>query len=468
MYIKQLYTNCLAEAAYYIESAGEAAVIDPIRDTVQYIQLAQKQNAKIKYIFETHFHADFVSGHIDLARATGATIVYGPQADPAYKVYHAKDNEKFSLGHFVLQALHTPGHTLESTCYLLWNKQGKAHAVFTGDTLFVGDVGRPDLLGGTMTKETLAGMLYDSLTNKLKPLPDYVWVYPAHGPGSSCGKNLGTETFSTMGVQKQTNYALQKMSKASFVKKVTQGIAPPPQYFFQDVMINKKGYKRLSQVMAKSNKALSLANFNQAVQQGAQILDTRAAEAFEKKFIPGALNVGLNGQYAIWVGTLLAIHTPLVLVTEPGKEEESVRRLARIGYENVIGYLQGSLATWQDAGNEMHTISSINAQDMALWIRKGFDVLDVRKIGEYALGHVKGALHYTLSTLTKHLPFLAKEKNYLVYCGSGYRSMIAASLLKAQGYPCFKNVCEGFRAIQMVADVPIVAHASMPASTAAV
>lgn len=448
MYIEQLYTGCLAEAAYYLESEGEAAVIDPLRETSPYLLLAERRGATIQYVFETHFHADFVSGHIDLAKKTGATIIYGPQAETTYEVYHAKDQEVFQLGKVTIKALHTPGHTPESTCYLLFDEEGKEHAIFTGDTLFVGDVGRPDLLDGIMTKETLAGMLYDSLHTKIKPLSDHVLVYPAHGPGSTCGKNIGKETFSTIGIQKQCNYALQEMRKEEFIKKVTANIFPPPPYFFQDAMINKKGYTSIDQVMAQNLQALSLEAFRKVVEEGAQVLDTRTPDKFEKGFIPRALNVGLNGQYAIWVGTLVDIHTPLVLVTEEGKEEESVRRLARIGYEQVRGYLKGGMATWKNAGMEMHTIMSVAVQAIPPLIKEGFTVLDVRKEREYTAGHVKNALHYPLASLREQANELSPKKPYLIYCAGGYRSMIAASILKTKGYHHLKNVLGGFKAIR--------------------
>lgn len=456
MYIEQLYIGCLAEAAYYLESEGEAAVIDPLRETNPYLLLAERRGATIKYVFETHFHADFVSGHIDLAKETGATIIYGPQAETMYEVYHAKDTEIFQLGKVTIKTLHTPGHTPESTCYLLFDEAGKEHAIFTGDTLFVGDVGRSDLLEGTMTKEMLAGMLYDSLQIKIKPLPDHVLVYPAHGPGSACGKNIGKETLSTMGKQKQNNYALQAMSKEEFIKKVTANILPPPPYFFQVAMINKKGYTSIDQVMQQNLQALSLEAFRKVVEAGAQVLDTRTPDKFEKGFIPGALNVGLNGQYAIWVGTLLDMHTPLVLVTEEGKEEESVRRLARIGYEQVRGYLKGGMDTWKNAAQEIHTIVSVAAQAIPSFIKEGFAVLDVRREREYTAGHIKNAQHYPLASLQKQLNELSSSKPYLIYCGGGYRSMIAASILKAKGYHHLNNVVGGMKAISATTHLEIV------------
>ncbi|MCZ8216457.1 MAG: MBL fold metallo-hydrolase, partial [Cyclobacteriaceae bacterium] len=346
MYIEQLYTNCLAEAAYYIESEGEAVIIDPLRETEPYIALAAQHKAKIKYVFETHFHADFVSGHIDLAKKVGASIVYGPQANTSYEVINATDGQEFKLGKITFRVLHTPGHTPESSCYLLLDEQGKEHAVFTGDTLFVGDVGRPDLLDGVMTREALASMLYDSLNKKIKTLPDSVIVYPAHGAGSACGKNIGKETFSTIGEQKKLNYALQEQTREEFIEKVTDGILPPPSYFFEDARINREGYTSIDHVMQQNSKPLSITAFKEAVVAGALILDTRKPDDFEKGYIPTSLNIGLSGQYAVWVGTLLNIKQPLVLIAEPGKEEEAVLRLARVGYENVVGYLKGGVKSW--------------------------------------------------------------------------------------------------------------------------
>ena len=371
MYIEQLYTSCLAEAAYYIESEGEAVIIDPLRETEPYIELAEKRGAKIKYVFETHFHADFVSGHIDLAKKVNATIVYGPQANTNYKVYNAKDGEEFKVGKLTLRVLHTPGHTPESSCYLLLDESEKEHAIFTGDTLFVGDVGRPDLLDGVMTKEELASMMYDSLNKKIKTLPDDVIVYPAHGPGSACGKNIGKETFSTIGEQKKFNYALKDMSREEFIKELTEGILPPPQYFFEDARINRMGYDPIELVMKENRKPLTLQAFKAEVAKGALILDTRMPDDFEKGFVPGALNIGLNGQYAVWVGTLIDIKQPLVLITEVGKEDESILRLARVGYENVIGYLEGGVAAW-DA--KLKVIKSITAEQMKAEVSSGLMV----------------------------------------------------------------------------------------------
>ncbi|MTI21784.1 MBL fold metallo-hydrolase [Fulvivirga sp. RKSG066] len=443
MYIEQLYTNCLAEAAYYIESEGEVAIIDPLRETTPYLEKAQAANASIKYVFETHFHADFVSGHIDLAKKTGAQIVYGPKADTAYEVYNAKDGEKFKLGKLTIEALHTPGHTPESTCYLLYDENGKEHAIFTGDTLFVGDVGRPDLLDGVMTKEELAGMMYDSLRNKIMPLADDIIMYPAHGPGSACGKNIGKETFSTIGEQKQSNYALQQMTKDEFIAKVTDGMLPPPKYFFEDAKINKLGYSNIDEVLEQNQTALSLEEFKDLKQHGALVLDTRIPNDFEKGFIEGSINIGLNGQYAVWVGTLIDIKQPIILITDDQTEEQAVLRLARVGYENVKGYLKGGIESWDEP---LDTITSIEPAQIS-----DFDsatVVDVRKPGEFANGHVKDATFVTLSGMPENIKQLDKEETYLIHCAGGYRSMIAASMMKAEGFKNPINVYGGFGKIK--------------------
>lgn len=442
MYIEQLYTNCLAEAAYYIESNGEAAIIDPLRETEPYIQLAEKRHAKIKYVFETHFHADFVSGHIDLANRTGASIIYGPQANTSYEVIHARDGEDFKLGNIILRVLHTPGHTPESSCFLLYDEQGKEHAVFTGDTLFVGDVGRPDLLDGVMSSEELAGMLYESLNKKIKTLPDHVIVYPAHGPGSACGKNIGKETHSTIGAQKKLNYALKEQTREAFIKQVTDGILPPPSYFFEDARINKNGYDPIDEVIKQNSKPLSADEFKSQMVKGALVLDTRKADDFEKGFVKDSLNIGLNGQFAVWVGTLIDINHPLLLITDPGKEEETVLRLARVGYENVSGFLEGGILSWKE---NLETVKSIFATEMKNM--KGTEVLDVRKPGEWNAGHLKNAKFFPLAEMPRNLEHLDKTKNYIVHCGGGYRSMTAISLMKREGFKNLINVYGGFGAM---------------------
>ncbi|AYB31229.1 MBL fold metallo-hydrolase [Chryseolinea soli] len=445
MYIEQLYTNCLAEAAYYIESNGEAAIIDPLRETEPYVELAERRGAKIKYVFETHFHADFVSGHIDLSRKVKAPIIYGPGADTDYAVYNAKDGEEFPLGEVKIRVLHTPGHTPESSCYLLIDKNGNEYALFSGDTLFVGDVGRPDLLDGIMTQEELASLMYDSLTRKIKTLPDNVMVYPAHGPGSACGKNIGKETFSTIGEQKKFNYALQEMSREAFISKVTDGILPPPQYFFEDARINKSGYDPIEDVIAGNTTPLSQEALEKAVATGAILLDTRPADIFEKGFIPGAINIGLNGQFAVWVGTLIDIRKDLVLITEPGKESETVLRLARVGYEKVVGYLEGGIATYKGNLDKVH---SITADAVENEMRQGAQVLDVRKHGEWDISHLKGAAFLPLGDFPAVTTTLDKDKPYIVHCGGGYRSMTAISLMKTYGFTDLINVYGGFGAMQ--------------------
>lgn len=456
MFIQQLYTNCLAEAAYYIESNGEAAIIDPIRDTTHYVEMAAARGAKIIYVFETHFHADFVSGHIDLAARTGAKIIYGPQATTAYEVYNAKDGEEFRLGELTIRALHTPGHTPESTSYLLLDAEQKSHAVFTGDTLFVGDVGRPDLLDGVMTKDELAGMMYDSLRNKIMPLADDVIVYPAHGPGSQCGKNLGKETFSTIGEQKRTNYALQPMTKSEFINVLTSDLSAPPMYFFADAQINKKGYISLEEVLTRNMKALSAIDFLEELENGATILDTRTADEFSAGFIRGAVNVGLDGMFAIWVGTLIPAHTKLVLVTAAGKEEESVLRLARVGYENVVGYLSGGMETWKAAGETVETIENVEPNDILSLPENGYEILDVRRMGEFEGGHLEGAGHLCLSKIYEKAHTLDANKKYAIHCAGGYRSMIAASILHEKGIKNMVNVRGGFAQIKNVEGVKLV------------
>ncbi len=455
MIVKQLYTNCLAEAAYYIESDGEAAIIDPLRETAPYLEMIEENGSKLKYVFETHFHADFVSGHIDLAGKTGAQIVYGPEATTSYDVVNAKDGEVFTLGKVTIKALHTPGHTLESTCYLLSDENGKQYALFSGDTLFVGDVGRPDLLDGFMTKEQLAGMMYDSLNNKIKPLADDVILYPAHGPGSACGKNIGKETWSTIGTQKAMNYALQTMSREEFIEKVTAGLTPPPRYFFEDARINKQGYDNIDTVLSNNNKALSVNDFTDAMNTGALVLDTRHQDNFEKGFIKGSINIGLDGTFAVWVGTIVNINQPLILVTDAGKEQETILRLARVGYENVVGYLDGGIDSWIAAGNAVATVKSIEPDELAAHVGKEHEVvLDVRKIGEVEVGHVKGATNIALNDLTANLNLLDKSEGIYVHCAGGYRSMIAASILQASGFESIINVHGGWGKIKMT-DIPM-------------
>ncbi len=449
MIIQQLYTNCLAQAAYYIESDGEAAIIDPLRDYDAYIELANSNGAKIKYIFETHFHADFVSGHIDLAKKTGATIVYGPTTQTTYPVHVAKDGEDLTLGKLTIKVLHTPGHTPESSSFLLLDEIGKEHCVFTGDTLFVGDVGRPDLLDGIMTKEELAGMMYDSLHTKLMPLPDAVVVYPAHGAGSACGKNIGKETFSTIGEQKAKNYALQPMTKEQFIKTVTEGIAPAPSYFFKDAKLNKLGYAPIEEVLTTGLSALPLSDFEAKMNEGATIIDTRIPDVFELGFIPKAINFGLNGQYAIWAATLLDIAAPVLIIAESGKEKESIERLARVGFDNIQGYLDGGFETWKQADRRWDMIITVDEEEFELDAKHtDIKILDVRKPGEFNDGHLTQAISFSLDKITTDYASLNKDDEFLVHCAGGYRSMVAASYLKSKGFQRVKNVLGGWSKIK--------------------
>ena len=455
MYIEQLYTSCLAEAAYYIESEGEAVIIDPLRETEPYIALANKRNAKIKYVFETHFHADFVSGHIDLAKKVGATIVYGPTAQAGFEIRVAKDEEMFSVGKIKIKVLHTPGHTMESSCFLLIGENGNDNAVFTGDTLFVGDVGRPDLaVKGNITMNDLAGMLFDSLNSKIKTLADEVIVYPGHGAGSACGKNIGKETFSTIGMQKKLNYAMQPMSKEEFVKAVTDGLSAPPKYFFMDAMLNKQGYQNIDDVLNKNTKALSVDNFEAASKFDVIILDTRTPDEYESGTVPNSINIGLNGQYAPWVGSLIDAKKPLLLITNEGKETEAVLRLARVGYENVIGYLAGGINAWKNAGKTVEVVNSVNADEFAKNYRAD-NIIDVRNPGEWNSGVIENASLISLADLEKEMNTLDKNAHYYIHCAGGYRSMMAASLLKKNGFNNITNVKGGIAKIKE-AGVPTV------------
>jgi glyoxylase-like metal-dependent hydrolase (beta-lactamase superfamily II)/rhodanese-related sulfurtransferase len=458
MEVQQLYTSCLSEAAYFISSEGEAAVIDPLRDVDAYIKMAEEKGVRIKYIFETHFHADFVSGHLELAKKTGAPIVYGPKTEAGFSFHEAKDGETFNIGKLQLKALHTPGHTLESTSYLLHDEDGKAYCVFTGDTLFVGDVGRPDLFSGNLSKEELAGYMYESLQEKIKPLEDHVIVYPAHGPGSSCGKNLGPQTFSTMGEQKLSNYALQHMTKDEFIAAVTTGLSTPPAYFPINARINKEGYESLD--MERATRALTVPEFKEKVKEGAWILDTRAATVFTQGFVPGSISIGLDGRFAEWAGILLPFNQPLLLVTEAGMERESVVRLARVGIDKVYGFLEGGFDAWKNADEKIDIIVDIEPDELAMDIPHDpkLEVLDVRKPGEYEAGHVKGAVNIPLDTLTDTaiVASIEDDNNLYVHCAGGYRSVIAASLLKRQGYHNLRNVLGGYGKIKNVKNMPIV------------
>ena len=460
MEIKQLYTSCLSEAAYFISSEGEAAVIDPLRDVDAYIEMAKERGVKIKYIFETHFHADFVSGHIELSQKTGAPIVYGPDTEASFKIHMAKDGEEFMVGKLKIKAIHTPGHTLESTCYLLHDEAGAPYCIFTGDTLFVGDVGRPDLFSGNMSKEELAGMMYESQQTKIKTLDDHIIVYPAHGPGSSCGKALGPETFSTIGAQKAGNYALQDMTKEEFIKVVTTGLNAPPSYFPVNARINKEGSDSLDDVFAKGLKALSIAEFKQAVKEDVWILDTRPAAVFTPGFVPGSISIGLDGRYAEWAGTLIPNKQPLVLVTEQGKEKESITRLARVGIDNIVGYLAGGYEAWQAAGEQIDMIIDIEPDELAMDIPHDnlMEIIDVRKPGEFETAHVKGAINVPLDTLADpaNIAMIDDVNNLYVHCAGGYRSVIAASLLKREGYHNLRNVLGGFAKMKAEKGIPVV------------
>ncbi|HPI79785.1 MAG TPA: MBL fold metallo-hydrolase [Cyclobacteriaceae bacterium] len=453
MRVEQIYTGCLAQGAYYIESEGEVAIIDPLRETAPYIDRAKKDKATIKYILETHFHADFVSGHVDLARKTGAKIVYGPTAMPKFDCHIATDGEELKVGKVAIKVLHTPGHTTESTTYLLKDESGKDHAIFSGDTLFLGDVGRPDLAqkAADMTQEQLAGMLFDSLRNKIMPLGDDVTVYPAHGAGSACGKNMMKETVDTLGNQKKMNYALRAdMSKEEFVKEVTDGLLPPPAYFPENVRLNKEGYESIDKVMSKGLKALSPEEFEMAANAtGALILDTRAAQVFAKGFIPNSINIGIDGSFAPWVGALVpGVGHPLLIVAAEGREEEVVARLARVGYDNSIGFLKGGIQAWAGAGKEMDTITTISAEEYARRIKdEKPKVIDVRKPTEFSTEHVEGALNLPLDFINERLAEFPKEGKFYMHCASGYRSMVAASILKSRGWQNFIEVSGGIKAL---------------------
>ena len=450
MIVEQLYTKCLAEAAYYIESNGEAAIIDPLRETQPYLDIANNNGAKIKYIFETHFHADFVSGHLDLAKKTGATIVYGPKANPAYDVIEATDGQEFKIGDITIRVLHTPGHTPESSTYLLIDENGKEHAIFTGDTLFLGDVGRPDLaIKSDLTQEDLAGMLFDSLRNKIMTLPDETVVYPGHGAGSSCGKNMSSETVGTLGEQKQTNYALRAdMSKEEFIKEVTTGILPPPQYFPKNAQMNKMGYESFDEVLENGSKALSLDEFNAEVEKGALILDVRTQKEFIQGFIPNSLFIGLNGTFAMWVGALIEdINQPIVLIAPEGKEEEAVTRLSRVGYDNTVGYLKGGAHTYANAGGQLNTITSIQASELAE-LHGEAHIVDVRKPGEFQSEHILDAVTYPLDYINEHINELDKDQVHHIHCAGGYRSVIAISRLMQEGYTKLIDVAGGYGAIK--------------------
>ena len=452
MQIEQIYTGCLAQGAYYITSNGEAAIIDPLRETQPYINRLQKDDVKLKYIFETHFHADFVSGHVDLSRKTGAPIIYGPNASCEFDCISAKDGEEFTLGNVTIKVLHTPGHTMESTTYLLRDETGKDYCIFSGDTLFLGDVGRPDLAqkAANMTQEELAGLLYESLINKIMPLADDVIVYPAHGAGSACGKNMMKETVDTLGNQKKMNYALNQPNKEAFVKAVTDGLLPPPAYFGLNVAMNKKGYESFEAVLNNGMLALTPDEFEAVAENTeALILDTRDNHIFYKGFIPKSVNIGLNGDFAPWAGGLIVdVKQALLLVTEQGKEEETVTRLSRVGFDNILGHLKGGFIAWLDAGKTADVVDRITADQFANEAEPGKDkIIDVRKETEYASEHIEDACNRPLAYINDWVKDINPEEHFYLHCAGGYRSMMAASILQARGYRNFTEVEGGFDAI---------------------
>jgi hydroxyacylglutathione hydrolase len=456
MKIEQIYTGCLAQGAYYLESDGEAAIIDPLREVQPYIEKAERRNAKIKYVFETHFHADFVSGHKDLAAKTGAKIIYGPTGmKMGFEAIVAKDSQEFQLGKAKIRVIHTPGHTMESVCYLLINEEGKEEAIFTGDTLFIGDVGRPDLAQKVvedLTQEKLAGYLYDSLRNKILPLSDDLIVYPAHGAGSACGKNMSKETSDTLGNQKKTNYALQPMSKEEFIKEVLTGLTPPPAYFPQNVMMNIEGYDSIDEVLARGVRPLSSAEFEAAANEtGALILDTRDPQSFAKGFIPNSINIGIDGSFAVWVGAMIPdLKQEILVVAEEGREEEVITRLARVGYDYSIGFLKGGFKSWKESGNEVDTITSITAGELAKIQENdpSIHILDVRKKSEFISEHVVDAENAPLDFVNESMLKVDKDKTYYVHCAGGYRSMVFNSILRARGYENLIDVAGGFKSMK--------------------
>ena len=451
MKIEQIYTGCLAQGAYYITSNGEAAIIDPLRETQPYLDRLEKDDVKLKYIFETHFHADFVSGHVDLSKKTNASIVYGPTAKPEFEAIVAEDNQIFELGNVKIKVLHTPGHTMESSCFLLIDENGNETALFSGDTLFLGDVGRPDLAqkAANLTQEELAGLLYDSLYHKILPLSDDITVYPAHGAGSACGKNMMKETVDSLGNQKSINYALNQPDKESFIKAVTDGLLPPPAYFGMNVAMNKKGYDSFDEVLSHGMKALSAEEFEAAAENtGALILDTRSDKDFAKGFIPKSINIGLKGDFAPWVGAMIVdVKQPILLVTDNGTEEEAVTRLSRVGFDNVLGHLKDGFETWIKAAKETDIINRITADQFSKDYYDNSKVIDVRKESEYTAEHVEDAYSKPLAYINDWVKELNPKEHFYLHCAGGYRSMIAASILQARGYRNFTEVEGGFNAI---------------------
>ncbi|WP_304236206.1 rhodanese-like domain-containing protein [Jiulongibacter sediminis] len=453
MKVEQIYTGCLAEAAYYIESDGEAAIIDPLRESAPYIERAKKDNAKIKYVLETHFHADFVSGHIDLSNKTGATIVFGPTAEPGYAAHIAEDGEILKLGKVKIKVLHTPGHTMESTSFLLIDENGIENGVFTGDALFIGDVGRPDLaVKSDLSQEDLAGHLYDSLQNKILPLPDSVIIYPGHGAGSACGKNMSKETTDTLGNQRKFNYALQAKTKEEFVASVLDGLVAPPQYFPKNAVMNKMGYQSIDDVLDRGLQALSPEAFEAAAEETeALMLDLRDPDKFATGFIPNSINIGLDGTFATWVGTLIPdLQQKILLIAEPGTEEEAVTRLSRVGYDHTIGFLDGGIDSWKKSGKDIDSIETIDANDFAklFYSNENLDVLDIRRKSEYDSEHIIGIENFPLDFINQHMAELKNNKKYYLHCAGGYRSMIMASILKSRGFDEVVNINGGFAALK--------------------
>jgi glyoxylase-like metal-dependent hydrolase (beta-lactamase superfamily II)/rhodanese-related sulfurtransferase len=451
--IEQIYTGCLAQGAYYITSNGEAAIIDPLRETQPYIDRLQRDNVILKYIFETHFHADFVSGHLDLSKKTKAPIVYGPNAECGFDCISAADGTVFELGKVKIKVLHTPGHTMESTCFLLLDQDGKENTLFSGDTLFIGDVGRPDLAqkAASMTQEQLAATLYHSLRTKVMTLPDEVVVYPAHGAGSACGKNMSKETTSTIGIQKLMNYALRgNMSEAEFVKEVTDGLLPPPSYFGANVAMNKSGYESFESILNQGMKSYNAKVFEAIAEEtGALILDTRNSRDFYSGHIPQSINIGIQGDFAPWVGAMIGdVKQAIILVTEVGQEEETVTRLTRVGFDHIVGHLEGGFDTWKNAGKEIDTVNRITAQEFANKVKIGESlILDVRKQSEYSAEHVEEAYSRPLAEINDWVKDIDPKQHFYMHCAGGYRSMIAASILQARGYRNFTEVEGGFAAI---------------------
>jgi glyoxylase-like metal-dependent hydrolase (beta-lactamase superfamily II)/rhodanese-related sulfurtransferase len=453
MKVEQIYTGCLAEAAYYIESNGEAVIIDPLRETEPYIERAKADNATIKYVLETHFHADFVSGHLDLRKKTGATIVFGPTAQPNYEAHVAQDGEELQVGKVTIKVLHTPGHTMESTTYLLRDEDGKDYAIFTGDTLFLGDVGRPDLAVKTdLSREDLAGHLFDSLRYKIMPLSDDVIVYPGHGAGSACGKKMSKDTWGYLGDQKKFNYALRPgMSREEFVKEVTEGLVDPPQYFPKNAVMNKMGYESFDEIRERGLQALSVRAFKAAWEgENALVIDARHQDDYSKAHIPGTIFIGIYDNFAPWVGALIPdLKTPILLVCDPGTEEEVVTRLSRVGYDNPIGYLDGGFEAWVQAGEETDAIPEVTAEAFEAIYKKGpVNLLDARRESEYNAQHIKGAHNFPLDFINKNMSELDRSQEYYLHCAGGYRSMITASILKARGFEKLINIKSGFKALQ--------------------